>query len=134
MELIGAVLNCPTWFDTATVMLDYGFENFRMEKGFDAGETVRAIPVINGEAAAVNARAEDGLRAAVPVGGAVDVVITLPESLDAPVHAGDILGTAAIKSGGDVIAQCDLVAADDVELVSLRQAFTRLLRNWFWWR
>ena len=30
LELIGCVLNCYTWFDTAAVMLDYGFENFRM--------------------------------------------------------------------------------------------------------
>ncbi|MGX8706410.1 MAG: D-alanyl-D-alanine carboxypeptidase family protein [bacterium] len=133
LELIGAVLNCPTWFDTATVMLDYGFEHFRMENAYGAGETVRAVPVINGEAAAVNAVVEEPLRAAVPIGGSVDVAVTLPDSLDAPVHAGDILGTAAIKSGGDVVAQCNLVAAGDVEKVSLKQAFTRLFRNWFWW-
>ena len=133
MELIGVVLNCPTWFDTATVMLDYGFEHFRMERAFDGGETVRAVPVINGEDAAVNAKAEDALKAAVPIGSAVDIVVTLPDSLDAPVHGGDIIGTAAIKTGGDVIAQCNLVAAGNVERVSLKQAFVRLLRNWFWW-
>ena len=133
LELIGVVLNCPTWFDTATVMLDYGFEHFRMENAYNAGEIVRAIPVINGEDAAVNANVEEGLKAAVPIGSAVDIIVTLPDSLDAPVHAGDILGTAAIKTGGDVIAQCNLIAAADVERVSLQQAFVRLLRNWFWW-
>lgn len=133
LELIGAVLNCPTWFDTATVMLDYGFEHFRMESAYGAGDVVRAVPVINGEVAAVNAVVEEPLRAAVPIGGSVDVAVTLPDTLDAPIHAGDILGTAAIRSGGDVIAQCNLVAAGDVEKVSLKQAFTRLFRNWFWW-
>lgn len=133
MELIGAVLNCPTWFDTATVMLDYGFEHFRMEHAFDAGETAGTVPVINGDEATVNAVMAEPLKGAVPIGSAVDVVIRLPDTLDAPVHAGDILGTAALKTGGDVIAQCNLVAGNDVEKVSLKQAFTRLLRNWFWW-
>ena len=134
LELIGAVLNCPTWFDTATVMLDYGFDHFRMESAFDAGETVDSLTVVNGIDAAVNAVTETALRGAVPIGKPVDISIALPDTLDAPVHAGDILGTAAIKTGGDVIAQCNLVAANDVGKVSLRQAFTRLLRSWFLWR
>ena len=36
MELIGCVLNCYSWFDTATVMLDYGFDHFRMERAHAA--------------------------------------------------------------------------------------------------
>ena len=38
MELIGAVLNCPTWFDTATQLLDWGFENFRPEVALKTGD------------------------------------------------------------------------------------------------
>ena len=37
MELIGVVLNCYSWFDTATLMLDYGFEHFRMEQALASG-------------------------------------------------------------------------------------------------
>ena len=64
------------------------------------------------------------------IGAPVDVVVTLPDQLEAPVHAGDVLGTAAIKSDGDVIAQCNLIATDDVDKLDIRQAFRRLLRNW----
>ena len=130
LELIGAVLNCPTWFDTAAVMLDYGFDNYRMEQAYDAGELVRAVPVLNGMADAVNVGVEEALRGAVRIGSPVDVVVTLPEQLEAPVRAGDILGAAAIKNDGDVIAQCNLVAVDSVERLDIRQAFRRLLRNW----
>ena len=133
LELIGAVLNCPTWFDTATVMLDYGFENFRMERAYDPGEAVREIAVVNGIDETVAAVADGGLMGAVRIGVPVDVSVSLPPSIDAPVRAGDILGSAELKSDGDVIARCDLVAAATVEQVSLAQAFTRLLRNWFWW-
>ena len=133
LELIGAVLNCPTWFDTAAVMLDYGFDNFRREAAFGAGQVVRTVTVINGERDSVNAIAEDGLSGAVRIGSAVDVVVTLPDRLDAPVHSGDVLGTAAIKNDGDVIAQCNLVAAETVEKLDIRQAFKRLLKSWIIW-
>ncbi len=133
LELIGAVLNCPTWFDTATVMLDYGFDHFRLERAWDADAVIRAVPVVNGTAEVVNAVAAQSLQAAVPIGGSVDVAVSLPATLDAPVRRGDVLGTASIKTGGDMIATCDLVAASDVEKVSLRAAFARLLRQWLFW-
>ena len=60
-------------------------------------------------------------------------MVTLPDSLDAPVHSGDVLGTAAIKNDGAVIAQCNLVAAETVEKMDIRQAFKRLLRSWIIW-
>lgn len=130
LELIGAVLNCPTWFDTAIVMLDYGFDSFRLEAAYDGGETVRAVPVLNGMQDTVNAIAQEDLSAAVRIGAPVDIVVTLPDQVEAPVHSGDILGTAAIKSDGEVIAQCNLIAAADAEKLDFRQAFRRLLRNW----
>ena len=130
LELIGAVLNCPTWFDTATVMLDYGFDNYRLETAFRKGEVAGSVPVLNGMSAAVNAAADADLSCAVRIGALVDIVVSLPDQREAPVHAGDILGTAAIKSDGGVIAQCNLVAAENVGKPDLIQAFRRLLRNW----
>ena len=130
LELIGAVLNCPTWFDTAEMMLDYGFEHFRLERGLDAGETARAVSVLNGEAAAVNAVAESDLSAAVPIGVPVEHVVILPETLEAPVAAGAVLGSAAIRVDGETVAQCALVARTGVERLDIREAFRRILRNW----
>ena len=130
LELIGAVLNCPTWFDTATVMLDYGFEHYRLAHGYDAGEVVRSIPVVNGDRDAVAVAAASDLSGAVPIGASTDLAVTLPPSLDAPVREGDIVGAAMIKCGGDVIVQCDLIAAEGSQRLDLRQAFRRVLRNW----
>ena len=130
LELIGAVLNCPTWFDTATVMLDYGFEHFRLESAYDGGQTVGAVTMVNGEVAAVNAVAEEALAGAVEIGAPVDVVVTLPDRLDAPVHAGEVLGTAAIRCRGQIVAQCNLLAEKTVEKLNLRQTFRRLWRHW----
>ena len=130
LTLVGAVLNCPTWFDTATRMLDYGFENYRVERACAQGEAVGVVPVRNGLADAVSAVAERDLSAAVPIGGQVERTLALAEAVQAPVRAGTALGTAQIKSDGVVIAQCDLVAAADVERRDLRQSLRRLLLNW----
>lgn len=130
LSLIGAVLNCPTWFDTATAMLDYGFENFRAESALEGGQSVDAVRVIGGTDATVRVIAESPLKAAVPVGGRVETVRTLPERLEAPVRAGEAVGTAEIRSGGRVLARCRLIAAGDVARRGFSEALIRLLRRW----
>lgn len=130
LSLIGAVLNCPTWFDTATAMLDYGFENFRAEDALEEGESVDAVPVLGGTDESVRVVAETPLRAAVPVGGLSQIVRSLPMTLKAPIHAGEVVGTAEIRSGGRVLARCRLIAATDVERRAFSEAIIRLLRRW----
>ena len=130
LSLIGAVLNCPTWFDTATMMLDYGFENFRAEESLEAGQDVTAVKVQGGTVRSVSAVAAEPLRAVVPVGTRPEVVLNLPRTLTAPVNRGDVIGTAQIKSGGRIVAQCDLLAAATVEKRSFAGSIRRLFRNW----
>ena len=130
LSLIGAVLNCPTWFDTAKVLLDYGFANFRAETALEAGQRVNQLPVKGGMADAVAVVAEEALRAAVPVGGQVETVRALPEAVEAPIRTGDPVGTAEIRSGGQTLAKCRLVAAANVEKRDLRASLQRLLRRW----
>ena len=50
--------------------------------------------------------------------------------LNAPVYAGDLVGHARIKVGGDVAAQCSLVAAETVERLNLHNALRRILSLW----
>lgn len=130
LALIGAVLNCPTWFDTATVLLDYGFENFRSESALEEGQPIDAVTVRNGVIEVVNAVADAPLRTAVPIGNAVRVVRDLPKAIEAPVRAGQQLGTAQLVSGDRVLAECRLIAASDVAKRDLKQSIIRLLRNW----
>ena len=130
LALIGAVLNCPTWFDTATTLLDYGFENFRSESALEDGQPVDAVVVRGGVSEVVNVVADAPLQTAVPVGEPVRVVRSLPEALEAPVSAGQAVGTARLVAGGRVLAECRLVAASDVQRRDLRQSIIRLLRGW----
>ncbi len=130
LSLIGAVLNCPAWFDTATLLLDYGFENFRPESVYEAGEEVALLPVKGGLAESVPVIAGSPLRAAVRVGGAVEKGVSLPQRVQAPVEEGQVLGFARLLSGGREVARCALVAAQAVPKRDFLQSFRRLLRRW----
>jgi D-alanyl-D-alanine carboxypeptidase (penicillin-binding protein 5/6) len=130
LSLIGAVLNCPTWFDTATVLLDYGFENFRSESALEEGQPVDAIVVKGGISEVVGVVADAPLQTAVPVGEAVQIVRRLPKVIEAPVRAGQAVGTAQLLSGDRVLAECRLIAASNVQKRDLRQSIIRLLRGW----
>lgn len=130
LSLIGVVLNCYTWFDSAATLLDYGFENFRSEKALKNGETAQKVMVSGGLARSVSVIADKELSAAVDINSRTEMTLNLPESVEAPVHAGQILGKAQIKSDGVVIAECNLVAAVDIEEKSFIQSLRRLLHNW----
>lgn len=130
LTLIGAVLNCYSWFDTATTLLDYGFENFRAEKAMESGQSAQSVRVNGGDSETVAVIADENLSAAVSVNSRTETIIDLPEIIQAPVYAGQILGRAQIKSDGVVIAECNLVAAASIEEKSLAQSLRRLIRNW----
>ena len=130
MELIGAVLNCPTWFDTATQLLDYGFENFRAEEALAQGERVATLPVRGGAAKRVDVLAGEPLATAVPVGGALRTQIDLPDALHAPIAAGEAVGSASLVCARRTLARSRLVAAADVPAGGLAESLRRLLRLW----
>ena len=130
LSLIGAVLNCPTWFDTATALLDYGFENFRTESALEDGQPIEAVTVNGGVSTVVNAIAGAPLRAAVPIGIPFRIVHDLPRAIEAPVRLGQTLGTARLVVGGRVLAECKLIAGADVQKRDLRTSIIRLLRGW----
>ena len=130
MTLIGAVLNCPDWFDAAAALLDQGFDNWKMARVLDRGDTVRLIPVQGGTAATVRAVAAEDVKAPVRKDGWPELVLNLPDTLDAGIQAGDVLGTAELIDGGQIVARVPLVAADAVPRQSFRSGWLRLFRCW----
>lgn len=129
MELIGTVLNCPTWFDTATVMLDYGFDHFRMEHAFSEGDEAAQVTVLDGNEANVTAVAGENLAAAVTIGSKPEAKIEAP-AVTAPVKKGQVIGRAQLIENGQVVDECPLIAAEAVEAWSIGAAFRNVLRRW----
>lgn len=129
LELIGTVLNCYTWFDTAAEMLDYGFDHFRMETALTEGQVAAQASILNGDEASVDALAAEELGGAVRKGSKTEVKIDL-KTIAAPVKKGQVIGSASLLEAGQVIDRCDLLAADDINAWSMAAAFRNLLQHW----
>ena len=131
MELIAVVLHCASStdrFESAKALLNYGFSNYALVTP-EPGE-LPAVPVTLGTAAEITPVLADetpllidkALAAGVETRGCVD------ESVTAPVEAGQTLGTLTITSGGQTIAERDLIAPEAVEALRWGDVFLQMLR------
>lgn len=136
MRLVAVVLGTPnsqTRFNEARSMLDYGFANYQRtviaNKGDLLGET---IPVKGGSAEEVELMLGSGLSMLLRNGqqSGLKLELALPESVDAPIAAGDVLGTVRVLLDGQIVAKLNCVAADDVHRPGFIEGLYRILNNW----
>ncbi|MBR4360862.1 MAG: D-alanyl-D-alanine carboxypeptidase [Clostridia bacterium] len=130
LTLIGVVLNCPDWFNQASSLLDQGFAEWQMVTVLNQGETVRDIPVTDGDAASVRVVASADVAAPVRLDAWPDLIIDLPASLPAAIEQGRQVGTASLTDGGQVLVTVPLVTADDVPESTFRSHLRRILAAW----
>ncbi|MBR3018075.1 MAG: D-alanyl-D-alanine carboxypeptidase [Clostridia bacterium] len=130
LELIGVVLNCPDWFQEAEALLDKGFDNWQMVSLLSAGETVRNIPVKNGIADTVRVVAQGDVSAPVRIDAWPDLVLELPDSLNAGIKQGDVIGTAKLTDHGQTLITVPLAAAENVPERSFQYGWKRLAEQW----
>ena len=130
MEIIGVVLNCPDWFDEAARLMDLAFERYEAVTLLRAGEAVGSIPVTRADGASVDALLSADLTGVVAKGSLPQVEIELPGTLDAPVSAGQPIGTARLTENGVLIAEVPLVAAANVARDDFPARWLMYWRNW----
>ncbi len=114
MEIIGVVLNCPDWFDEAQRLTELAFEKYEGITMLHQGERIGTVAVTTSQAGAVEVMLAEDLAGVIPKGSTPLVEVDLPETLDAPIDAGQPLGTARLMAGGLCVAEATLVAAEDV--------------------
>ncbi len=136
MRLIAVVLGVPnsqTRFDEARAMMDYGFANYSHVQVARTGDLVGVqVPVKLGARDAVDVSLGSGLSLLLRNGqqSQLSFETHLPEFLNAPVEAGEPLGTVQVLLAGRPIAELPAVAAYSVRLPGLLEGFFRLLENW----
>lgn len=130
MELIGVVLNCGTWFDSAERLLDWGFEEYAPAWAARAGEGAAWAAVRGGEERSVRLIAEEDVCAAVSEEDEWRVTLAVDE-LRAPVQAGQVCGSIALEVNGEVLAQSRLVAETAVVRWSFWEALKRVLSRFY---
>ena len=132
MELIAVVMKAPTStqrFESAKTLLNYGFAAYAL--GQAQPPELQPIPVRLGELACVTPKlgGDTSILAAKEKINAMEVQITLAESLDAPVVAGQEVGRMDVVSGDETLASIPLVAEQDCPRLTYWQILMRCLRT-----
>ena len=136
MRLIAVVLGADSGserFDTAKDMLDYGFANYRLYPVAQSGTKVRGtLPVEGGRPNGVSLMLNGDLTLLVTKGQEqqVQLVPELPESVQAPVSLGDLIGYVRVDMNGRTLAKLPVVAASESEIKGIGGSIRRFWQNW----
>ncbi len=130
MGIIGVVLNCPDWFNEAARLMDIAFDQYEAVTMLHAGDIVQTIPVSHANGASVDAVLADDLTGVMPKGTLPQVEIDLPQTLDAPIQAGQRIGTARLIANGITIAEVPLIASEDIARDDFPTRWLMYWRNW----
>ena len=107
-----------TRFKEVSDMFNYAFANYENKVYIDGNTRMQSVSVQGGKADSVDVRPE-GKLAAFGKKGNVDYSVNydLPETIKAPVVAGEVIGMAQLTdANGNVVEQVNLVANVDVEV------------------
>lgn len=131
MELIAVVLHCASStdrFESAKALLNYGFSNYALITP-ELGE-LPAVPVTLGTSMEITPVLADETPILIDkaLAAGVETRVCVDESVTAPVEAGQTLGTLTITSGGQTIAERDLVAPEAVGALRWGDVFLQMLR------
>ncbi len=134
MRLIAVVLGAASGkerFAIARQMLDYGFANYRQYPVAKKGTRVKgALPVTGGEKDGVALVLDGDLTLLVNRGDEQRLSLqpSLPESIAAPVEAGQAVGHVDVIAEGRTLARIPVAAAESVAARGL--PFNRIIQNW----
>ena len=131
-SFVAVVLGCATTDDRwegARTLLDYGFAHYVTYTPSAEGLALTPVPVLQGQRAQVEVRADDPTPLLLEKGveGKVQSEIVLAADLQAPVLAGQTVGVWRLTVGGQVVAEIPIRAVGEVPKVTFRWAYGLLL-------
>lgn len=132
LALVAGARDSSSRFNTASGLLDHAFSNYRHIELAEKGESAGVVTVIGGIKNSVEAVTADrtGLLVSVSCKKLLSEPL-IPESIEAPVHAGDTVGELVIKdSEGNTVAIMPLVASESVEKARFSDWFSELVASW----
>ena len=132
LGLVAVILGSPSGkdrFEAARTLLDYGFANYQSLTAQLPEEAPETLPVLRGAEQTVELTyTEPGsVLASKTDATPLEVQLSLPESVEAPVAAGQKIGSVTILRGGEMLAEYPVSAANDVAALSFGLCFRRLV-------
>ncbi len=120
MELISVTLGSPNTderFASGRKLLDYGFANFAVATPKLPDEELSEIRIINGTVEYITPVFDTPKTFLLPKGreGGIEQKVTLPESLEAPVEKGQVIGKVTVSLNGGEIGEYNIIAGETAE-------------------
>ena len=130
MKQVGAVLNCPSMWNTAKSMLDAAFQNYRA-RTFLTHDTFFSVPVQDGVKKTLCAAPKRSILYPTEIDGdgTYTVDVALAPTLCAPVPAGQTVGTATLYRNGIAVCTVPVAAIETVEKVGFLYYFRRTVSD-----
>lgn len=131
LGLIAVVLgadNSDKRFSSARALLDWGFANYAVA-AISPPEEIGTLPVTRGTAETVELKCQPPTDGIVLEKGKQDSIlqtVTLLESIEAPVAAGQEVGKVTVTVEGNTVAEYPVVTAGEVPRMTFGRAFCRL--------
>ncbi len=134
LRLIAVVLGAASGkerFQAATTLLDYGFSHFESAEAALPADAPRTLPVKRGVTDAVALTYAAPGRYLMPKGegATLQAVVELPESLTAPIAAGQTVGRVTIRNGSTELQSYPITSAQDAEALSFAYCLRRLAES-----
>lgn len=137
MELIAVIMNGETSksrFLDATTLLNFGYANYQIYKDTDAQrEALSAIPVKAGVETMVMPVYEDDFSFLLMNGESISAIekkLELPEEIEAPIEADEVLGTLGYYHGGKKLGEINIIAENAVEAAKYSDYVKRVWLAW----
>ena len=136
LSLIAVVLGCDNSnnrFADAKKLLNYGFANYGNATMTIDRDELPDIPVTKGTDTSVTLTADDSISFLVSKGkeGDIQKSFDLPETLEAPVRAGDTVSTITFTLDGKTLGQLPIVTSNGVDRMTYMTGIGRILTALF---
>ena len=133
MNMLSVVLGCDNGkqrFADAAALLDYGFANFSVKELSAPEDMPLSIDVENGMEGSVDLDCDvnSGFVTGKATSDEITSKVDLPESVEAPVKKGQVIGRLSFRSG-DQKRDFDITADSDIEEITFGAVFKEVLNS-----
>ena len=135
MRLISVVIgakNSQTRFNECTKLFNYGFANYESKKIVDSTLPALSLKVNKGKVDNADIYANEDYAVVVKKGDTHNYEVTYdsPNKISAPTREGDIVGKVIISKEGSVVKEIDLEVRANIDALSLKDCFDKVVENW----
>ena len=134
LSLIAVIMKAPSTkvrFAEATKLLDYGFSKFSFKQFAKKGDIVNTINVNKGVKSTVNVEFEETSGCLIEKGNEnkIEQTITI-NPITAPIHKGQVVGTATYSLNGDTLSTTNIIASNDVDKTTIFTMSKQIIYKW----